>query len=114
MNRKRTHIAILLLMVLVSLLTACGGGNGGGASPTEGTQGQGNVQPTSADTGGGTAGQPTTGTQPTSQPAANAPQATQEPTSTPKPTAAKETAQKGGSLVIGTTEEPDTLNPYLT
>lgn len=30
------------------------------------------------------------------------------------PTAPEGTAQEGGSLIVGTTDEPDTMNPYLT
>ncbi|NJM41669.1 MAG: ABC transporter substrate-binding protein, partial [Anaerolineae bacterium] len=49
------------------------------------------------------------------QPAAapSAPKA-QEPTSTPAPTAVASEIQTGSTLTIGVTEEPDTLNPYLT
>jgi peptide/nickel transport system substrate-binding protein len=49
------------------------------------------------------------------QPAAapSAPKA-QESTSTPAPAAPASAIQTGGTLTIGVTEEPDTLNPYLT
>jgi peptide/nickel transport system substrate-binding protein len=40
--------------------------------------------------------------------------ATQEPTSTPAPTAAPEQVQSGGTLTVGFTEEPETLNPYIS
>jgi peptide/nickel transport system substrate-binding protein len=51
--------------------------------------------------------------QPVAPSAPAAPKA-QEPTSTPAPAAPASQIQKGGTLTIGATEEPDTMNPYLT
>lgn len=47
------------------------------------------------------------------QPRAAAPSA-QLPTSTPAPTAAPDQVQAGGTLTVGFTEEPETLNPYIS
>lgn len=103
MNKPHGWPKLMLGMLLVAVLSACGGASSTSGSTTTKPSGASN-QASAAASSSGAAQTTTASSAPASSTAASAAAGSAATTHTAAP----------GTLTIGTIEEPDTLNPYIT